>query len=74
MHRTPVLSSNIASIGYDSGTAVLEVEFKSGSVYQYFQIPPGIYQSLMATDAAGQSVGQYFNHHVKRAGYRYVEL
>ena len=35
MDRTPVVSSNINSIGYDASSSVLEVEFRSG-LYQYF--------------------------------------
>ena len=33
MERIRVRSSNIASIGYDNNTQVLEVEFKTASVY-----------------------------------------
>jgi len=34
MHRTPVTSTNIRSIGYDGQTATLEVEFVSGNIKQ----------------------------------------
>ena len=36
MIRQPVSSSNIRSIGYDSMSSTLEIEFHSGGVYQYF--------------------------------------
>lgn len=38
MIRQPVSSSNIRSIGYDSKSNTLEIEFHSGGVYQYFGV------------------------------------
>lgn len=69
MERTPVTSSNISSIGYDENSSTLEVEFLSGTVYQYFDVPLTVYQGIMS---AG-SVGQYFAQHIK--GYfRFVKV
>ena len=70
MNRTPVSSSNIASIGYDSGTQTLEVEFHNGSVYQYRNVPSGIYQGLMSAP----SHGEYFDAYVKKGGYSYTRI
>ena len=39
MERIAVESSNLASIGYDEASMVLEVEFKHGGIYQYFDVP-----------------------------------
>ena len=61
MKRTPVSSSNIASIGYDAPTRTLEVEFHHGGTYQYFGVPQSEYAGLMA---AG-SHGSYFAQHIK---------
>jgi hypothetical protein len=65
MDRTPVQSSNLASVGYDADSATLEVEFHHGGVYQYFGVPLDTYNSLML---AG-SKGSYFDQAVKKAGY-----
>ena len=46
MNRTPVRSSNIASVGYENGT--LEIAFVDGGVYQYFNVPEHVYQGLMS--------------------------
>jgi hypothetical protein len=54
MERYSVFSSNITSIGYDPETSTLEVEFNSGSVYQYFNVPQGIYDAFMAAPSKGQ--------------------
>jgi hypothetical protein len=58
--RTPVRSTVIAAIGYDSETAELEVEFRSGDVYRYFAVPPSVHKALLEAE----SPGAYFNKHV----------
>jgi hypothetical protein len=63
MNRTPVTSSNIASIGYDPDTQVMEVEFTSKSVYQYLGVPPRIANDTLIAE----SVGKFFNANVKNA-------
>jgi len=69
MERNPVNSSNISSIGYDADSYTLEVEFHSGAVYQYFDVPLNVYQGIME---AG-SKGQYLAQHIK-GYYRYVKV
>lgn len=74
MKRVSVKSSNLVSIGYDAQAGALEVEFKHGDLYQYFNVPTGVFDALMATNESGKSVGAYFDSHVKKAGYRYNRL
>lgn len=69
MQRTPVSSSNIAEIGYDESRRVLEVLFKSGNVYQYFDVPPQEHQALMQAS----SYGQYLNANIK-GRFRYARV
>ena len=38
MIRNDVISSNLKSIGYDSASCILEIEFHSGGIYQYSQV------------------------------------
>lgn len=70
MERQYVSSSNIASIGYDPGNMVLEIEFLSGSVYQYYDVPQSIYDGLMAADSHGKFLAAY----IKNGGYRYAQV
>ncbi|KTD92229.1 KTSC domain-containing protein [Pseudoalteromonas sp. H71] len=60
MERLAVHSSNIISVGYDSDTQTLEVEFNSG-IYQYFDVPEHIYDELLN---AG-SLGSYLHNNIK---------
>lgn len=69
MKRTPVSSSNLRSVGYDSSTSTLEVEFNDGSIYQYSGVPSSVYQGLMAAS----SHGSYLHAHIKdRYPYRKI--
>lgn len=70
MERTPVASSNLASVGYDAASSTLEIEFHKSGVYQYFAVPQDVYDSLMA---AG-SKGTYFDQSIKKAGYAYARV
>lgn len=63
MNRTPVSSSNILSVGYDDDSFVLEVEFKDGRVYQYFDVPRAEFDALLS---AG-SIGSYFSANIRNA-------
>ena len=59
MNRTKVISSNIASIGYENGT--LEVEFNNGKIYRYAGIPEHLYLSLLSAP----SKGTYFAQNIR---------
>ena len=67
MIRAPVQSSNIASIGYDSTTLTLEVEFNTGAVYQYFDVPPQVHEAFVVAE----SKGHYLASNIKGV-YRYA--
>lgn len=73
MERAPVSSSVLRSVGYDKRSSTLEVEFEDGDVYRYFLVPPRVFAGLMATADAGESVGRYFNEHVKAPGYPFEQ-
>lgn len=60
MKRLPVNSSNILSIGYDEDSQILEIEFKTGRVYRYSNVPPHVYAGLMKSE----SHGKYFLKHI----------
>ncbi len=59
-HRVKVNSAKIWSIGYDTFTKILEVEFYEGGVYHYFEVPETVYTKLMFADA----VEEYLNKNI----------
>ncbi len=69
MERQPVASSNIKSVGYDEGTMILEIEFHSNEVYQYFGVSEATFSGLICAF----SKGTYLNEYIKgRYQYRRV--
>jgi hypothetical protein len=61
MERQPVSSSHIVAIGYNTTSETLEIEFKSGLIYQYFNVPQVIHEQLMAAP----SIGSFFNANIR---------
>ena len=69
MKREPVNSSSLAEIGYDGSTQTMEVCFKSGRIYQYFDVPQVIYDELRTAE----SPGGYLSTRVK-GEFRYARV
>jgi hypothetical protein len=59
--RQPVVSSDIASVGYDEPSGTLEIEFHATGVYRYFSVPKTIHDGLLSTP----SPGKFFLQHIK---------
>jgi hypothetical protein len=60
--RTPIADSSvIASVGYNVIHRTLEIEFRSGKIYQYAQVPAYIYDEMLGS----RSKGQYFSHYIR---------
>lgn len=51
----------LAGMAFDHDRSILQLEFRDGTVYQYFQVPRQTYQDLWQAD----SKGAYFNHHIR---------
>lgn len=69
MKRKQVKSTNLRAIGYDPDKKHLEVEFQTGVVYRYFDVPNKVYSSLIEAD----SVGKYFWSNI-REKYEYERV
>ena len=53
MEMIPVSSSNIAAIGYDSERAELRIEFTTGSLYEYYEVPQYVFDEFLAAESKG---------------------
>ncbi len=69
MDVKPVRSRDLALIGYDAATAILEVVFRAGGVYRYQGVPESVYHGLMTAP----SHGIFFQRHIK-AQYSFVKV
>lgn len=61
MRRRLVNSSSLRSLGYDPRSQTLEIEFHSGSLYQYFGVPRRVLEEMLAQ----HSLGTYFNAEIR---------
>lgn len=69
MRREPVESDALRSVGYDVDRQILEIEFASGTVYRYFEVPEEVYAGLMTA----ASHGEFFSAHIRDAGFDYEQ-
>jgi hypothetical protein len=65
----PVRSRDLALVGYDNTTSILEVVFRAGGVYRYRGVPESVYHGLMSAP----SHGTFFQRHIK-AQYPYAKV
>lgn len=61
MHSQTIDSTVLAAAAYDDARAVLEVEFRDGTVYQYRGVPRQTFQDL----CRAESKGGYFNRQIR---------
>lgn len=52
-------STVIADIKYDEGTLTLRLEFRSGSIYDYYNVPRLVYENLKASASKGTFLNEY---------------
>ena len=61
MQPAPVESSTLATVAYDAGRKILQLEFCDRTVYQYFHVPAEVHEALLGAP----SKGQYFNRAIR---------
>ena len=69
IQRTKVESSSIASVGYGRASKLLEIEFHSGAMYRYREVP----ESAFTAFSSARSKGHFFSTQV-RGKYAYEKL
>ncbi len=63
MIRESVSSSNIRSVCYDAKSQTLDIEFRSGGVYRYSNVPEAVYTGLITAS----SQGNYFHRNIENS-------
>jgi KTSC domain len=58
MQVIAVESTTLATIAYDDAQRLLQLQFRSGAVYQYFGVPAAVHQALLRADAKGRHFNQ----------------
>ena len=70
MRRTPVQSEALRSIGYDVDMRTLEIEFTSGTIYRYFDVPDHLHIGLMRA----RSHGEFYASFIRNAGFDFEQI
>lgn len=60
MERLAVKSSMAKSIGHDPFQSILEIEFTSGEIWQFYKVPHDVYKEMLTF-----SIGKYFQAFVR---------
>jgi KTSC domain len=66
VNRTAVESTTLVTVAYDEASGALQLEFRRGSIYQYFDVSAAVYEGLLMAP----SRGNYFNQFI-RGRFRY---
>jgi hypothetical protein len=61
MHVTAVESTTLATVAYDKARGLLQLEFRSRAIYQYFGVGAAAHQALLGAP----SKGSYFNRFIR---------
>jgi hypothetical protein len=69
MQRIPVQSHEIAVVGYQADSRVLEITFRRGGVYHYFDVPQQVHEEFLKA----VSLGNYFATEIKER-FRYKKI
>ena len=62
-------SSNILEMSYDAESKLLEVTFKGGTVYDYYDVPSEIAEKFEHCESAGKT----FTENIKRKTYKWTK-
>lgn len=61
MNVTVVVSTALATVAYDDAGGILQLEFRSGATYRYFDVPAEAHGCLLRAS----SKGRYFNAEIR---------
>jgi hypothetical protein len=61
MIRLSVASTTLVAVAYSADQSHLELEFRDGTAYRFFDVPASCFQQLLASD----SKGGYFNSNIR---------
>jgi hypothetical protein len=63
-----VASSNLLAVDYNPQTRTLTIEFRSGHIYEYYNVPLNIFEGLLAAP----SKGRFHHRYIKRYPYNRI--
>ena len=61
MKPLAVESTTLSTVAYDAERELLQLEFRHGTIYQYFSVPADVHEALLSAP----SKGSYFNRLIR---------
>lgn len=58
-------SSTIHKVDYNEKEKTMEIEFRSGNVYRYYDVPPRMWKIFQLYIECEGSAGSFFNEYIK---------
>lgn len=58
-------SSTIHRVDYHEAEKTLDIEFRSGNVYRYYEVPPRLWKVFQLYIECEGSPGSFFNEYIK---------
>ena len=58
-------SSTIHRVDYNEKEKVMEIEFRTGNVYRYYNVPPRMWKIFQLYIECEGSAGSFFNEYIK---------
>jgi hypothetical protein len=58
-------SSTIHRVDYNEKDKVMEIEFRTGNVYRYYNVPPRMWKIFQLYIECEGSAGSFFNEYIK---------
>jgi hypothetical protein len=62
-------STSLKAATFQEQSALLELQFRNGTIYRYSDVPARVYEELLRAE----SKGQYFNQHIRNR-YHYAKI
>jgi hypothetical protein len=53
-HWTPLTSSYLSGMSYNPETRELDIRFKNGRIYSYYNVPPNVAEDMLTASSAGE--------------------
>ena len=69
----PIQSTNVRAAGYDDLTGIMKVQFKNGSIYDYFAVPTELWEDFLQAQPDPWSLIGYPRLVQGNYGYKRIE-
>lgn len=60
--RIPIQSTALATVGYSKRLRALEIEFRNGAIYRYFDVGPEVCEALLKANSKARFYDQNVRH------------